>query len=248
MKKILFMLLLLLIFTKISKSKDFESKCISPVVLFESPSKSEYGSGVIIQSKFIKENVYLNTALSAEHVFENKMYAVTLKNDDQFIERDNIYYSSVIYKNKDYDLAAVSFVTEKPMKTADIDFKTMPKLRDKVCIIGCGLGHPLRYAEGLVTAFGPNKKKYEYIQTSVYLVPGDSGCPLYYDEKIIAISSSIRIAERNLINEMSIFKPIKLFQDILKSDKYKFLLDEQELHPKLLPEWLWLMDSQIKID
>ena len=230
--------------------QEIDKKCYDSVVLLKSLDKSSTGSAVVVQSREIGKNLYMNTIFSAEHIFAKPMYAIPLSYNDGFIEQDEPFALQTIYKNQDTDLALASFLSIKELPVADLDFITLPKPRSKAFLIGCGLGQPLRYSEGLITGFGPQKNKLEYIQTSIYTVPGDSGCPVYYNNKVIGITSSIRSyqIENQVLaaNEIALCKPIKLYEPLLKTEKYNFILDDKKQYPRIMADWLWIIDAEIK--
>lgn len=250
MKKLFAVLICFIIILGAGLSQDVKKTCYDSVILIQSIDKSATGSAVVVQSRKIDANLYLNTVFSAEHIFAKPMLAVPLKYDDGFVEQLEPIALQAIYKNADTDLAIASFVSSTELVCAELDFTTIPQPRNKVFLIGCGLGEPLRYSEGLVTGLGPKKTKYEYIQTSIYTVPGDSGSPVFLNQKVIAITSSIRsFQSENTImaaNEIATCKPIKLYEPILKSDKYSFVSNEKKQYPRIMADWLWLLDANVK--
>lgn len=252
MKKLFIVLLCSLAIIGLALTDEIHKNCYDSVALVQAVDKSANGTAVIVQSKKIDSDLYMNTVFSAEHIFAKPMCLVPLIRDEGFVETEESLALQIIYKNSDTDLALASFLSAREFPVADLDFKTVPKMRDKVFLIGCGLGQPMRYSEGLVTGLGPNKKKYENIQTSIYTVPGDSGSPVYLNQKVIAITSSIRSFQSDghvmAANEIALCKPIKLYENVLYTEKYNFILDQKKPLPKIMIDWLWLLDSGIKFN
>jgi S1-C subfamily serine protease len=227
-------------------------KFLNTVIMIQSADKTATGTGFIVQSKEINKDLYFNTIFSVEHIFMKPMYANILNNEDGFIDVKESRALQIIYKNSEDDLAMACFLSNQRMQLADVDYTTYPKLHGKVFSIGCGLGIPLRYSEGIVTGLSKSKKDYQHIQTSVYTVPGDSGCPLFYENKVIGIISSIRSYQNDgqtlAANNISMSKPIMLLDKLLKTSKYSFIRNHEEKIPLLLQDWMWLMDSELKFN
>ncbi len=251
MKKLSVILVFVISLISFASSQQLENY-FNSVIMIQSADKSATGTGFVIQSREIEKNLYFNTILSAEHIFVKPMYANTLKNSDGFIAVDESRALQIIHKNSDTDFAIACFLSEKKIPVLDLDFENYPKLRTKAYSIGCGLGIPLRFSEGIVTALTNSKEDYQHIITNVYTLPGDSGCPLFIDNKVVGIVSSIKTFTNDgqtfAANNISMSKPIKPFKALMQSNKYRFCLSEKEKIPELLKEWIWLMDTEIKFN
>lgn len=233
-------------------SQEYTVNCLEPVVLLQNDSKDMSGSAVIVESRNIGENNYLNILLTCEHVFVTSLSATTMKYKDGFVENDKTYKIQPIYLSEEKDLAIAAFISDKELKKANIDIEIIPAIKDTVFCVGCGLGDPPRYSEGLITGLGKSKKDFSFIQTSIYIVPGDSGSPLYYKNKIIGITSSIKSFSHNgkthAANGISLFKSIQLYKNALQSPRYDFVLDGKKNYPRVLADYLWIKDATLIAD
>lgn len=252
MKKLLLIPTMFFIIAGFLLAQDYHKKCLEPVVLIQAANKTSSGSAVVVKSKMIEKDVYLNTLFSCNHIFDNTMYTITMNYDSGFVSADEVYAMKTIYKSMENDIAIACFVSNKKINEAEIDFDSIPSLKEGVFAIGCGLGDPPRHSEGFVIGLGPRKDELKDIQTSIYIVPGDSGSPLFYKNRIIGITSAIRSYNSNgqiyPANGISLFKSAKLFKPVINTEKYKFIFEEKEVIPKILIDYLWLIDGQIKND
>lgn len=251
-KKLFFILTYLCLCSCVLLAQQYSQNCLQPVVLLQNSTKEASGSAVIIQSTQIDKDNYLNIILSCEHVFKFSMIATTMKHNEGFIESDSTYTVQPIYLSEDKDLSLAAFISDKQLSKAVLDMDSIPTIKDQVFNIGCGLGDPPRYSEGIITGLGPTKKDFSSIQTSIYIVPGDSGSPLFYKNKIIGISSFIKSYSRDgrtyAANGLSVFKSTKLIRQILSSPKYDFILDDKKNHPRVLSDYIWLKDAKLFAD
>ena len=252
LKKILFSCILFVIFNTLVISQDYTKNCLEPVIMLQNDSKDMTGSAVIIDCRPLEDGNYLNILFTCDHVLNANMNAITMKYDQGFVDEDKNFVIQPIYRNEPKDLAIAIFISEKFMPTASTDMENMPKIKDHVFAIGCGMGEPPRFTEGVVTNLGSKKQPYDTIQTNIYIVPGDSGSPLYYKNKIIGITSAIRsythAGKTYAANGISIFKPIKIFKTILESDRFKFILKHQNPYPKVLAEYVWIKSAKLSTD
>lgn len=240
---------MLITFVTLAISQDYTKNCLEPVVLLQNSSKEMSGSAVIVESRQIDDGMYLNILFSCEHVFGVPMSATTMKYNEGFVEENGTYAAQPIYLNEEKDLAIAAFVSDSQLPCATVDTETIPSVKDSVFVVGCGLGDPPRYSEGLITAIGPKKENFSFIQSSIYIVPGDSGSPLYLKNKIIGITSAIKIfsysGKSHTANGISLFKSTKLYKPILKNERYSFILDSKQRYPRILADYLWIKDSKM---
>lgn len=252
LKKILFSCFLFATFTSLVVSQDYTKDCLEPVVMLQNETKDMTGSAVIIDSRVLEDGTYLNIIFTCDHVLTTNMNAVTMKYDQGFVDEDKSFIIQPIYRNEPKDLAIAMFISKTFMPIASLDMESAPKIKDHVFAIGCGLGEPPRYTEGVVTNLGSKKLPYDTIQANIYIVPGDSGSPLYYKNKVIGITSAIRsythAGKTHAANGISMFKPIKILKPILESERFNFVLKHQNPYPKVLAEYIWIKDAKLSAD
>lgn len=186
-----------------NNSSDHEAihlNCIYPTVKIQSVDGSASGSGVIIKSKMIKEKQYLNIVLTCAHVLADDMKYTAMrgkyKNWSEFAGYEEPVMCEIYYKNNSKDLAVLLFVSEEELPTAELGMKENIYISNDVLKVGCGgdsLPSPPRMDEGIITSILNLGSEFKIIRTSAFTVPGDSGGPLYHDNKLIGIIRAIRI-------------------------------------------------------
>jgi len=122
---------------------------------------------------------------------------------------------------------------------------------DELLAIGHGLGETSRFSEGKMTGVirSETTKQILSYKTSVSIIFGDSGGPLFHENKVIGIANSMRnvdIAEsKHPIYNISFYKPLGLMSGILKNN---FIKNDkfQEVHPpEILSMMLWSKSLEI---
>ena len=222
MKKVLFIFFGFLVFSSIVVSKQtdtdmFVQKYLLPTVMIKSVSENSSGSGVIVFSeKFKNKDDFFNIVYSCSHILKEKDQLINVSNyDSNGIFKSYDTYKSIIFsKNDENDVSILLFLSDKKMAVANIDYNYTPKIKDEVFCIGHGLGDTARLSTGLITGATRKENSIEEIRTSVPIVFGDSGGPLFHKDKIIGISHAIKNAQSlqgiNLpVYNISIFKSLK---------------------------------------
>ncbi len=227
--------------------KDLHNKCIYPTVMIQG---TKTGTGVIIKSvKLSKRDKcnYINYVFTCAHVLvktpariveskEEKPKIVPAKyeyvirvgvyEDWSLIKKIKTYPCEVIHVGITKDIALVSFVTDKKMPVADIDLNPKLYIGNEICRVGCGLGEPFRVDFGKVTSLSksadrPIARTRNLYRTSIMTMPGDSGGPVYHQNKLIGLAQLIRsmsIPSGPFRTNMPVFHvsyviPIKRFMD-----------------------------------
>lgn len=254
-KKILTRLVFLFLFLfflnfSFARNVNLENKCILPTVKLLSYAKKSIGSGVIVKSYLMKDNAYSNVVITCHHVTkENKIIIETpsLENKIEY------FYATTIYENAKYDISIIQFRTEKKLIMAEIDFKNDIHIDDDLISVGYGLSALPKLGYGKVITQKQNDKSFKDTYfTNIPMVMGDSGGPVYKNNKLIAISQAIRVLEwkEDVLPypNISVIIPIKKILEINKeeSDKLKFVFDEN-FSPPMYPHLFLQMQEFDKI-
>lgn len=186
--------------------KNLHEKCLYPTVLVWSDTHT--GTGVVVQSTKIGEKQYRNTVFSAAHVFKEvlyqgetkprippyRVYVPKYKNWSTLYQYDE-FTATIRRIDRNTDAAVLTFDSEFLVKVADIDWSPKLYIGNTVTHIGGGLGQELRVDHGEITSIrvssGDGFPKGMY-RTNVFTLPGDSGGPLFHENKVVGICQSIR--------------------------------------------------------
>ena len=186
-----------------NNSTDHEAlhkECLYPTVRVQSVNGRASGSGVIIKSKKIKENQYINVVLTCAHVLSDNMDYIILqgkyKNWSEFLGYEKPVACNMYYKNNSNDVGILLFLSEKELPTAKLGLKENIYIGNDVFKIGCGgdlFVTPPRMDKGIVTSIISLGNNSKIIRTSAFTIPGDSGGPLYHDNKLVGLIRAIRL-------------------------------------------------------
>ena len=187
------------------KKDAFIDECLLPTCTIVNKKTQTIGTGFTIRSKKINDDLYANIMLSCEHVVANKIYvAIHEYTDVHFHSGHKLVPAICLTKSKEHDISILMFLSKKQMKTSKLSFDKNLTLRQKVFSFGCGLGDTPRFSEGVITELNPSKYNLQSIRTSVCMVPGDSGGPLFNEQnEVIGIANSIKVLgeEKNPITK-----------------------------------------------
>jgi S1-C subfamily serine protease len=194
--------------------KKLHQECLYPTVYVGRADQSSYGSGVIVRSDKIEDNLYRNVFITCAHLIDETSIDYEIK---QFIYenwsqvKDVKSYPAVFFAfNKDMDIAIGVFYSDQVMPIATLDFDPKLFIGNDVFRIGCGLGDDPRVDYGKLTAYRKTPKP--FFRTSVMTVPGDSGSPLFHDYKVIGIQVSIRSFRNLPVFGISYAVPLERFK------------------------------------
>lgn len=193
----------------------FHKKCLYPVIKITPQSSDAHGSGVIIRSEKMAENEYRNVFLTCGHVVddeEEEPYFVWVYNyKDWSVLDGHKKYRAVFYdKSPDCDIAVGVFLSDKKMPTAYLDFNTRLYIGSKVFGIGCGAGDVPRLEEGKITAVRTDLGSFvDVLRTNVMIIPGDSGSPLFHNNKVVGVRIGYRNIPRIHVINMSYVEPLE---------------------------------------
>lgn len=132
------------------------------------------------------------------------------------------------------DMALVTFQTDKKMPVVEIYLNPKLYIGNEVCHVGCGLGEPFRVDFGKITSLSnsvgrPIVDTKNLYRTSIMTIMGDSGGPVYHENKLIGLTQMIRGMPAGQsgpfrinipVFNMSYVIPIKRFMDCKKITKH----------------------------
>jgi len=127
------------------------------------------------------------------------IYVIKYKNWSQPDGQDKFKFR-VIASDPKIDLALIAFESDQKLHTVDLGFEEKLFIGNEVVRVGGGLGDDLRVDFGKVTGVLvklPSDKSKSCLRTSVYTVPGDSGGPLFHNNKLVGVMFCIRGAKVN---------------------------------------------------
>jgi S1-C subfamily serine protease len=207
-------------------NNQFIQKCLKPTVLIESTKSPASGTGFIVNSSLIESiNCYCNVVFSCEHILKSTDLLVKCSEfDDQGnFEKYKNFKGVVAAIDGSNDLSIVFFLSPNQMRCVDLNQKYKPKIRDALFAVGHALGEPARFAEGKLTGVlrSETTKQILSYRTSINIVFGDSGGPLFYENKVVGIANSMKNANygdtKFPVYDISFYKPIELMQDMLRN-------------------------------
>lgn len=228
---------------------EYLSKCHYPTVLVVSDQKSS-GTGFIVKSLKYNDNLYLNIVFSCEHILTADSIEInSIEYQDKWYTKNQTKNKAIeLAKDKDDDISILAYLSNKKMNEVLLDWDHTPDLHENVFSIGFGLSEPARYAEGKITGISESIQKLENYRTSIFIVPGDSGGPLFHKNKVIGIVQGIKKfdieGKSYAANSISLFKSIKLFKKLLNQNKEKldFIFDDKKTKPSIIIDYLEMSD------
>jgi S1-C subfamily serine protease len=198
-------LLMALALVSANVNGEFREQCLRPTVgVFQSDGHC-IGSGFIIESQEQGPEHFLNTVITANHLFGSpdeqfKITVRTLDYDDEANVTGFHSHEATLFKfNEDLDVAVLVFRTKTKLPTVILD-DDPPKVGDEITHIGCGLGQLPRFDDGQITQVGPS------IRTNMFVTFGDSGGPVFRNNKLIGIVQKMSSVSNGHI---SFFVPLK---------------------------------------
>jgi S1-C subfamily serine protease len=163
---------------------------------FEGKSPA-YGSGVIVRSEKHKDH-YHNVVISCEHVItgrhEVKVRVGQYKDWSTFVDWKD-YPAIIVSHDAELDLSVLLFTSKKKMPVAKLGLDSKLYIGSDVFHIGAGLGDQPRLDYGKVTSVNSKLSlmKRAGIRVNCFMVPGDSGGPLFNSKnEVIGFSQALR--------------------------------------------------------
>jgi hypothetical protein len=170
-----------------SIDEDLHTDCLYPTILI-CDEYGGHGSGVIIRSDKVGDK-YLNVALTCAHVVSKpsdlRAYITNYK-DWSAVDYRCSYPSFVYHWNSEDDIAVIFFLSECKPYVANIDLRDTVYTGNEIVGVGCSaLDYP-RLDKGYINGIGSDYR------ASITTVPGDSGGPVYYQNRLIGIKKAVR--------------------------------------------------------
>lgn len=258
MKKKLFIITLFCLFViglfeiiDLSENK-LKSKCIFPSICIYNQELGSIASGVVVRSDSWN-NFYYNVAVTCCHLLNEddrlnplgyKVKIPIFKNSK--IEYYNEYKCIIYEKSEEYDLAIVIFLSNEKISCADMEFNPDINLNDKIMKIGYGLGDDLRIDNGNVTSISGKLNEHKnLLRMNAFAIFGDSGGPVFYKNKLIAITTGIRSVGPNCIFNISFASSINNLKAWNKEiDSIEFVYNKKIKTP-ILPIYMLEFEETI---
>lgn len=226
--------------------KKLHEECLYPTVIVKNTLENHFGTGFIVRSQKVSEKEYWNIAITCNHILpkEDTGNFVGLPKYKNWSEFDGyeMYPVSVYLSCQEKDLAVLIFISEHALPTAKLDFDTKLFIGSDVSRIGNGIGDEPRLDFGKITSISsiiPGHKEKTY-RSSIFTVPGDSGGPVFYKNKVVGIMQAIRMNYRNrheidYLNSISMVIPCNRISNWNKENdnSISFVCDEQKKLPSI---------------
>lgn len=259
MPKLLLSIFLLFIPATVSSEepdKKLHRKCIYPTVMISGPCHKYGGSGFIVRSSKIGCN-YENVVLTAAHnlLCQDMVVRVPKYENYSTIVGYDDYPMSIAFSHDEEDWAVLIFQSKKQMPVVDLDFAPKLFIGTKVFHVGYGCLDDGRLDYGLVTqpkSLSPPSLGGK-IRTSVHVIMGDSGGPLFTENnyKAIGIANSVRNFMGQRLTVQSYFVPlskIKTFNEKSANNALDFVYKASAKMPTLPRVRLNLLDYKYDIE
>lgn len=230
-------------------------KCFKPTVLVESATSTAAGTGFITKSVKIDDiNCYCNIVFSCEHILKSTDLVIKQSNFDSdglFTKYQN-HQGVVAAMDGENDLSLLFFLSKEKMPCVDLTTQYKPKIMDNLLAVGHGLGEVSRFSEGKLTGVlrSETTKQILSYKTSVSIIFGDSGGPLFYENKVIGIANSMRNVDigenKHPVYNISFYKPLSLMDGILQNYNVKGNNMDSFKIPEIMLTMLWAKSIEIE--
>lgn len=245
------MLFVSMIFCSRNKD-DFFYKSLSPTIQITNDNKKISGTAVVYKSYPVEKEMYINIALSCEHVMSDVVTCHSFEySEKKFCISKTSHNCAVVYKNQEDDISILIFISKNKLATANIEFNSNLDLLQNVYAVGCGLSENPRYTEGKINGLHKFNNTLENIRTNVPIVPGDSGCGLFtQNNNLVAIANHIKKLELNgmsyPIEGISVFKPVDLYKNKMNKNLFEELF-KRNPDCQIFFDFLWSLGVEYKI-
>ncbi len=215
---------------------------------FENES-SAHGSGVIIRCEKHKDH-YHNVVVTCEHVVASRsqvsVRVAKYKDWSEFTGWDD-YPAMIVSEDKERDLAILLFITKKKMPVAKINMDNKLFIGSDVFHIGAGLGDQPRIDYGKVTSVNAKLSvmRLAGLRVNCFMVPGDSGGPLYNSKnEVIAFSQALRavpsgLGQSRFLGNFGFAIPVSRLKEM---PDVSYVYDHEKTMPVLAYDFLHAME------
>lgn len=226
-------------------------KCLYPTVMVSPLRESSGGSGVIVRSDKVGAE-YRNLVLTCEHNYGSKpepfIVSVAKYEDWSTFKGYDTYLSRVYAADARYDLALVVFTSKTEMPVADLGFDEKLYIGTDVLRVGCGLLDEPRIDTGKVSALRtPMPGAEPLIRTTAFTVMGDSGGPLFHDNKLVGITRMIRAVRGTPMHNISYAIPLGDVKKWDASQKNSFGFVYKPTPQPVLPYLRLQLEGQMRL-
>lgn len=232
--------------------KKLHTECLYPSIYIGRADGFGSGSGVVVRSEKVdaKSNLYKNVFITCAHIFSESTrdYEVReyLYENWSQIKGINSFPATFVSFNNELDLGVGVFFSDHEMPVATLNFEPKVFIGNDLFRVGCGLGDEPRLDYGKLTAY--RKYPRSVFRTSVMTVPGDSGAPLFHENKVIGIVVSIRTFRNQPVFGISQAIPLETFKKWSESsgNSLDFAWDNTKEMPELQFRYLKFREYDVK--
>lgn len=222
--------------------EDLHKKCLYPSIRVTNTAATQRGSCVIVRSDKVGSS-YHNVALTCRHcVDEMQNYDVNIPvyNQDGTTFENWKTYSAIVYASTpEFDMAVILFKTPHPVDVAEMDFKRKLCIGNSVSHIGCS--EEPRLEDGRITSlnYKLGGSGLHLYRTSMHTIPGDSGGPAFYNNKVVGLMQSIRVTRFQgapvMLPHISMMVPIGAVKawDEKENNTLRFIYNPKAKLPRL---------------
>ncbi len=173
-------------------------KCLFPTIMISSKDQSQCSTGVVIRSDKVS-GVWYNVAVTCCHCADDELadyHADIPEYDDGMRFKKWQRFKGVVYaKDAKTDLAVFLFVTPFPVDVAEVNYDAKLTIGTPISHVGCGIGGQPRFDTGAITSLSESVQPHPtaVYRTSAHTVFGDSGGPLFHQNKVVGIMQAVKI-------------------------------------------------------
>lgn len=196
--------------------KTLHEKVVFPTVRVSATNTPQKSSGVIVRSDKVG-NMYHNVVLTCAHCVgdEDAIYQTEVaKYEDGSFTGWEAYPTIIYDADFECDLAVLLFKSKDKVDVATIAFGVRPYIGTEVCHVGCALNDDPRLEKGIVNSLNGKVRPHPQAvyRTTMYSLPGDSGGPVYFQDRMIGLIQAIKVTSfkglPTMVNGVSLCIPI----------------------------------------
>lgn len=199
--------------------QELHYKCIYPVVRIQNKTESSFGSAFVVRSEKVGD-CYHNVAITCQHVVAGKRSIIVripeYTNWSTFVK--NIESKGIVYfENAQEDLAIILFKTTNILHCCSFNFDENLYIGNDVEKTGFGEHNIVRHDWGKITSVNMLLDSTEHYRFTCPVVPGDSGGPLFYKNKVIGIVKGVASINANqLFTNCGVAVKVDKIKDLAK--------------------------------